>query len=215
MKINMTPFHSLIMFLRASWIWTLAIALFLSVSMNPQPAFAGRYVLNQTPETIEQSFGKYWTKLTRTDEKGQKWSTYTYSPAALRRTFPEYPFATLSMVYTNNKVQSVTMRPYRTAEEKQMDEIETTGSDPAIYQKVEAKLFEAIFGYRPSINKPLYLNYGVYYAYIDCLGDGVASTYAIHHGQRLASGVTLSYNATCEPPYDRIQLKTEKGPSGG
>jgi hypothetical protein len=80
---------------------------------------------------------------------------------------------------------------------------------------MEAKLYEAIFGYRPPIYKPLYLNYGSFYSYINCLGDGVASSYSVLLGERLDGGISLTYNPACEPPYDRIKYTEEKGPSGG
>lgn len=191
-----------------------AIAVLLVIGMGNQSALAGRAVLNQSPATIEQSFGRYWTKLTQTNQNGEKSVTYTYSPAPFRRFFPDRPLTTLSMTYVNNRVRSVTMRPYKTAQEKREDYIRMTGTT-VTGQAMEAKVFEAIFGYRPSIYKPLYLNYGSFYSYINCLGDGVASSYSILQGERLTDGITLTYNPTCEPPYDRIQFKQEKGPSGG
>lgn len=194
--------------------WAMAIATLLVVGVRGQPAVAGRYVLNQSPATIERSFGRYWTKLTQTNQKGEKSVTYTYSPAQLRRFFPDSPFLSLSMTYVNDRVQSVTMRPYKTAAEKRNDYIKVTSST-VTDQAMEAKLFEAIFGYRPPIYKPLYLNYGSFYRYINCLGDGVASGYSILQGDNLAEGVTLAYNPVCEPPYDRIKYTEEKGPSGG
>lgn len=196
-----------------SGIWAIAIGVLLVMGLNVQPALAGRYVLNQNPTTIERSFGHYWTKLTQTDGKGEKSITYTYSPAPLQHFFPDRPFATLSMTYVNGRVHSVTMRPYRTAQEKRDDTIEAdkTGT----YQAMETQLFEAIFGYRPPIYKPLYLNYGSFYSYINCLGNGVASSYSILLGAHLDEGITLTYNPACEPPYDRIQYTEEKGPSGG
>jgi hypothetical protein len=193
------------------WAWAIAIIV---LGGQSQPALAGRYVLNQSPAVIERSFGRYWTKLTQTNGKGEKTVTYTYSPAPLRRFFPDRRFATLSMVYVGDRVRSVTMQPYQTAQEQQQDYIKMT-EGTVKGQGMEAKLFEGIFGYRPSIYKPLYLNYGSFYSYINCLGDGVASSYSIHLGERLADGITLAYNPACEPPYDRIKFTQEKGPSGG
>ncbi len=184
------------------------------MGVGSQPALAGRYVLNQRPATIERSFGRYWTKLTQTNEQGKKFVTYTYSPALLRRFFPDRPFISFSMVYVNDRVQSITMRPYKTAQEQRNDNIQVT-SNTVTDERMEAKLFEAIFGYRPPIYKPLYLNYGSFYSYINCLGDGVASSYSVLQGERLTDGITLTYNPLCEPPYTRIKYTEEKGPSGG
>jgi hypothetical protein len=194
--------------------WAIALSLLLVLGTRVQPALAGRYVLNQSPAAIEQSFGHYWTKLTKTNEKGVKSVTYTYSPAPLRRFFRDRPFTSLSMVYVDDRVQSVTMRPYRTAQEERENNINVTSST-VTDEAMEAKLFEAIFGYRPSIYKPLFLSAGSFYEYINCLGDGVASSYSVLLGSRLADGVTLAYNPVCEPPYDRIKFTQTKGPSGG
>lgn len=196
------------------WFWAIAIGVMLVMGSQVQPVLAGRYVLDQSPDTIEQSFGRYWTKLTQTDAKGAKSVTYTYSPAPLWQFFRDRPFATLSMTYVNDKVRSVTLQPYQTAQEKATNNIKLTGN-AVTDQAMEAKLFEAIFGYRPSIYKPLYLNYGSFYSYINCLGDGVASSYSILQGTYLDGGITLTYNPSCEPPYDRIQYTEQKGPSGG
>jgi hypothetical protein len=188
-----------------------AIALLILMS---QPAQAGRLVLNQSPATIEKSFGKYWTKLTRMNGK-EKTVTYTYSPTQVQSIFPKHPKTTLSMVYVNDKVQSVTISPYRTEQERRNGATEITYPEQLITPEIEAKLFEGVFGFRAPIHKPLYLNYGSFYSYINCLGNGVASSYSIHLGERLVGGVTISYKSTCEPPYDRIRYTEEKGPSGG
>jgi hypothetical protein len=174
-----------------------------------QPAAAGRYVLDQTPATIEKSFGRYWTKLTRPIGV-----TYTYSPAPLRKLFPAYPFATLSMFYVNGKVQRITTELYRTAQEKAAGEIKME-SKTVIAQALEAKMFEAIFGYRPPIYKPLHLNYGLWNIYTNCLGNGVDSTYGVLWGDRFLDGISMTYNPACEPPYERIKYTEEQGPSGG
>jgi hypothetical protein len=194
--------------------WAIAIALLLVTGINAQPVLAGRYVLNQSPAAIERSFGRYWTKLTQTNQNGEKFVTYTYSPAQLRRFFSDRPFLSLSMTFVNDRVHSVTMQPYKTAEEKRKDYIKLD-SDVVIDQAMEAKLFEAIFGYRPSIYKPLHLTTGSIYEYTNCLGDGVASSYSINLGERLTDGITLAYKPVCEPPYDRIKFTQSKGPSGG
>ncbi|MBW4538984.1 MAG: hypothetical protein KME43_07525 [Myxacorys chilensis ATA2-1-KO14] len=194
--------------------WSIAISLGLVLPIAiAQPAAAGRYVLNQTPATIEKSFGRYWTKLTRKVEK-DTYVTYTYSPAPLRKLFPAYSFATLSMLYVNGKVQRITMQPYRTAQEKAADEIKME-SKTVIAQALEAKLFEVIFGYRPPIYKPLHLSYGIDYIYTNCLGDGVDSTYSIIRGDRFNGGISMTYNSACEPPYDRIKYTEDQGPIGG
>ncbi len=178
------------------------------------PAQAGRAVLNQTSATIEKIFGPYWTKLTTTNATGQAVVIYTYSPAPVQDLFPDRPATILQMSYVGDRVQSVEVLPYRTPQEVTH---QTTELDDSTIQKqqLEARFFEAIFGYRPPIYKPLYLNYGSFYSYINCLGDGVASAYSVHFSTELMGGIALSYNTACEPPYDKIKFTEEKGPSGG
>lgn len=81
--------------------------------VHPQPSWAGRHVLNQTSQTIEKSFGKYWTKLTLPPDALNKARIvrYTYSPNALRRVFPEFPRATLTIDYRNDRVVEIQFFP--------------------------------------------------------------------------------------------------------
>ncbi len=190
------------------------IALLNSCLFVPESAAAGRYVLNQTPATIEKQFGRYWTKLTQKDSEGKVFVTYWYSPAKLRRLFPDRPKTQLMMIYVDDRVHSVRIQPYKTSDEVKDD---STELDFETVQKLqmEARYFEAIFGYRPPTYKPLYLNYGSFYSYTNCLGNGVASNYSFHFGSRLVNGIYLSYKKACEPPYDQIKFTEEKGPSGG
>lgn len=174
---------------------------------------AGRYVLNQTPATIEKYFGRYWSKLTQTGANGKITVTYWYSPARLRRLFPDRAKTTLSMIYIDNRVQSIEIQPF-----KSQNDITnySTEIDNEVIQNIqmESRYFEAIFGYRPPIYKPLSLEYGSFYSYTNCLGNGVTSSYSLHFSSRLNS-MSFEYNAACEPPYDKIEFTEWKGPSGG
>jgi hypothetical protein len=180
----------------------------------PESAATGRYVLNQTPATIEKSFGRYWTKLTQKGSDGKIYVTYWYSPAKLRRLFPDRPETKLMMIYVDDRVQSVQIIPYKTPQEVGDGSVKMDSSIfPSL--KMEERYFEAIFGYKAPIYKPLYLSYGSFYSYQNCLGNGVRSSYAFHFGERLISGISFAYDKTCEPPYDQIKFTEEKGPSGG
>jgi hypothetical protein len=162
---NLNP----IKILKTSFILATIASLNSSV-FSPEPAAAGRYVLNQTPATIEKYFGRYWTKLTQTDSNGKTTVTYWYSPAKLRRLFPDRAKTTLSMIYIDNRVQSIEIKPY-----KNTNEIENYGAeiDAETIQnlQMQERYFEAIFGYRPPTYKPLYLSYGSLYSYTNCLGN--------------------------------------------
>lgn len=183
-------------------------------SLLAPEAVAGRYVLNQTPATIEKSFGRYWTKLTQKNDNGTVFVTYWYSPAKVRRLFPDRPATTLSMTYVDNRVQSIDIIPYKTKQDV-ADQSTPMNSRYLEDLKMQERYFEAVFGYRPPTYRALYLNYGSFYSYRNCLGNGVMSAYTFHFDERLVQGISFSYNAACEPPYDQIRFTEEKGPSGG
>jgi hypothetical protein len=194
-----------------------ALALLVALTVLPaHAAFAGRAVFNQTPETIDSAFGRYWTKLTQTDGEGKTYVTYSYSPNQLRRRFPNYPASQFTMVYRDNRVQSVQWLPYQTAANASNGVLPSLSAEDVVSSQMEAKFFEYLLGYRPSIYKPLYEESGVVYSYLNCLGDGVASSYAVSaHANGLISGIILNYDRRCEPPYERIELTRGRGPSGG
>jgi hypothetical protein len=194
-----------------------AVALLIALVILPaNTAIAGQAVFNQTPETMDKAFGRYWTKLTREGSDGKAYVTYTYSPNRLRRRLPAYPAAEFTMIYRDNRVQSVTFRPYKTVEDAKNQNDPLIQQEEVISSKMEENLFEYLFGYRPSIYKPLYEEAGTAYSYVNCLGDGVASSYAVAHSTQLMSGITLTYNQSCEPPYERIKLlRTTSSATGG
>jgi hypothetical protein len=178
-----------------------------------QPVWAGRAVFNQTPEQIDRTFGRYWTKLTQRDGDGK---VYTYSPARFRAAFPNYPASRFVMIYRDGRVQSVQFLPYPTIAAAKAQEGPILSEQQIETEQMEAKVFEAVLGYRPAIYKPLHQITGVWPRYTTCLGDGVASQYALLvHSEMLTSGFTLFYDKQCEPPYDKIKLTIERGPSGG
>jgi hypothetical protein len=183
-----------------------AVALLIALVILPaNTALAGQAVFNQTPETMDKAFGRYWTKLTREGSDGKAYVTYTYSPNKLRRRFPGYPASEFTMIYRDNRVQSVTFSPYKTAEDAKNQYDPLIQQEEVISSKMEEKFFEYLFGYRPSIYKPLYEYEGNFYGYTNCLGDGVASDYVLSY-PRMIGGITLKYNQACEPPYERIKL---------
>lgn len=163
------------------------------------PALAGRAVLNQSPATIEKSFGRYWTKLTHRDPDGLTRVTYTYNPSKLHRVFPSYPKAKFFVNFMDDRAQSIhlTMDDNENAQE-----FTYSASDAA-------KFFEFIFGYRPAIHQPLFDRFTgneTIHDHVDCLGDGVATAYTIGGANQFLLGdAKLYYTQRCEPPYDRIQ----------
>ncbi len=172
------------------------------------PALA-KPVFNQSPETVDRALGRYWTKLTKRDDQGL-YVTYTYSPAKLRRLFSDYKVTQFFLIYRNDKMQSVHM-----ALSDKSGEPLVLERDRIVSEQLEAMFFEGVLGYRAPTYKPLWEATGVAPAYSDCLGDGVASEYGQSAHTRILEGLSLVYEARCVRPYDRIQLKVEKGPSGG
>jgi hypothetical protein len=186
----------------------LVVVLVLLGNFWADPATA-RPVFNQSPETMDRAFGRYWTKLTQRDDQGL-YVTYTYSPAKLRPLFLEYTVKRFSLFYRNNQVRSASI-----------DLAEKSGEDLKIApsritsEKLEAKFFEGVLGYGAPTYKPLLEVTGVWPYYRNCLGDGVASEYSQSAHTEIFGGLTLIYDARCVRPYDKIQLQVSKGPSGG
>jgi hypothetical protein len=90
-----------------------------------------------------------------------------------------------------------------------------TDREKIVSEQLEAKFFEAIFGYRAPTYKPLLEVTGVWPVYRDCLGDGVTAEYGQSAHSQVLEGMTLLYEPRCVRPYDKIKLQVEKGPSGG
>jgi hypothetical protein len=131
------------------------------------PAWAGRYVLNQTPQAIQRYFGRYQTRQTTKDGV-----IYTYAPATLRWLFPQFPKSNFSITFVNARSKYIT--------------INFNGSfndfpDTYNYEQAEAsKFFNYIFGYQPPIWKELsdrFTGNETVHDYEYCLGDGVATTF--------------------------------------
>ncbi|NEQ24930.1 MAG: hypothetical protein F6K28_38715 [Microcoleus sp. SIO2G3] len=173
-----------------------AIATGLILSVADRSQAAGRFVLNQSPQTIERYFGRYWTRLTRT-ENGITRVTYTYSPAGLQRVFPNTQIDRFAIAFVDNRSQQIS--------------INITGDpdpDSFTYDRPEAsRLYEYIFGYRPSIWQLLnsrFTGNETIYDYEYCLGDGVATAFTLGGAAQFVWGdVTLYYDSRCEPPYMR------------
>ena len=170
---------------------SIAIGLSLGISLFTPPAMAGRYVLNQTPETIERHFGRYWTKLTTKDASGATRIRYTYSPAGLRRAFPQYSEIEFSIVFVNNRATSI-----------YMDLSESKNVDDFTYEPADAaKFFNYIFGYQP----PTWVQLSHESTGIDtvynieaCLGDGVATDFTRMGAAQFVLGANLHYDPRCE-----------------
>jgi len=171
-----------------------AIATTLMISIAERSPAAGRYVLNQSPQTIERYFGPYWTRLTRT-ENGITRVTYTYSPAGLLRVFPNTRIDRFAIAFIDNRAQSINLNINSSAY-----------PDSFEYGQSEAsRFYEYIFGYRPPIWKLLASRFSgneTIYSYDFCLGDGVSTGFVIGGAAQVLMGdVDLRYNSRCEPPY--------------
>jgi hypothetical protein len=165
--------------------------------MTAQAQAAGRYVLNQSPQTIERYFGRYWTRLTLTGN-GVTRVTYTYSPAGLRRVFPKNQINQFSITFVENRAQ-------------QISAIITDGLDPKgfTFDRAAAfRLYEYIFGYRPPMwqflsSRPT----GNETIHDDeyCLGDGVVTAFTVGGTDQNVYGsvFTLHYDTRCAPPSTR------------
>ena len=161
----------------------LCLGVLLLLSLQVPPAWAGRYIINQTPETINRYFGQPLNQITY---------SLNYPTTDLRRLFPNLSKdATFKITFVNNKVNYI---------ELEHNTNNNTGS--AYFNYEPAKFFEYIFGYKPSMIKetqhPNYDQQGAYYHEL-CLGDGAATSYVTTVNGDLF--VKLYYNKVCEPPY--------------
>lgn len=159
----------------------LCLGVLLLMSVKIPPAWAGRYVINQTPETINRYFGQPLNQITY---------TLNYSTTDLRRLFPNLSKdATFKITFVNNKVNYIELE-------------HSTNTGLVAFNYEPAKFFEYLFGYKPSIiketNHPNNDQQGAYYHEL-CLGDGAATSYVTTiHGDLF---VKLYYSKACEPPY--------------
>lgn len=167
----------------------LSLGILLLSGLFPTPALAGRYVLNQTPATIQRYFGRPLAIEPLPDKPNTK--QYIYSAAGARRIFPTFPKqGRFGMTFVNNQVQTIWLIP-------------NTPSD-GYFDYSAQKFFNYIFGYEPPTWKNLQYPGGHegFADYRGCLGDGVVAT---HTDYLLGSDhITLAYDSICEPPYDRI-----------
>jgi hypothetical protein len=155
------------------------LELLLLISIAVPPALAGRYVLNQTPETINHYFGQPLNEVTY---------TLKYPTTDLRRLFPDFPKnGEFQITFVNNRVQQIELKP-------------NISGGEGTFSYNPAKFFEYIFGYKPPILRVINRNTGEGFAtYEVCLGDGVATSYTTSAPGDLF--ISLYYKTACEPPY--------------
>lgn len=174
-------------------LFSLTSILILLISFATPAALAGRYVFNQTPQTIEKYFGRYITKLTTGKE-----ITYTYAPQDFRKLFPKYPKSNFSLTFVNNKVKYITLNFNQSFSPNFLD---------YNYSQAEArKFYNYIFGYQPPLWQELSAKFGgneTVYLYEYCLGDGVATSFMRYGYKQWTDSATLSYDARCEPNFHR------------
>ncbi len=157
-------------------------------------AVAGRYVLNQTPQTIQRYFGK---PLKIEASNGSNQQVYTYSINQLRRVLPNLPKgATFGMTFVNNRVSAI----WLSANATPPNESFSFGQPEAF------KLYRYIFGYNPPLWKEieLPLGGGGHEGFLDhkfCLGDGVGTTFMTYMlGEE---NIRLFYDPICESAVQR------------
>lgn len=166
------------------------VSLLLSSAILPMPAFAGQYVLNQSPQTVQRYFGR---PIATVSAGGTRLSemTYRYNPAGIRRVLPKLPKgATLQIGFVNHRVQSLWL------------DTNASENESFSYGRAEAsQFFTYIFGYHPPRWHPLSLPNGGgghegFIEYEACLGDGVATSYLSY---RLGEeNIRLFYDPLCE-----------------
>ena len=168
-------------------------SLFVLIIAPPSPSLAGRYVLNQSPETLNEYFGKPINITV-----GKNWTTYTYSSSELREFLPQYKKVNFSILYVNSLAKVLSFDLYGDINAEEEFDLATI-----------RRFYDYIFGYQPSIFTSLSTKFSgneTIYTYQYCLGDGVAASFTLGgYKQFLLGGVDLFYESKCEPPY--VNLK--------
>lgn len=170
--------------------WSLAFVLLIGI-LAPT-AEAGRYVLNQTPQTIKSYFGAPAKQILTAQG-----ITYVYSPAGFRRLFPEYPKSVFKLNFVKNRVQNIILETdFSQKSNNFMDDIKVNFS----------RFYNYIFGYQPSVWKQISSKFSgneTIYDYQYCLGDGVATQFSMGGANQnvLGGSATFYYDTHCEPPY--------------
>lgn len=163
------------------------------------PAQAGRYVLNQSFETIEQYFGPHLTE-TIQQRENEVWTERYYSNAGLRRALPTFPQNfKLKVVFVDGRAQWIVITSAIAPEMPSTEDPEWASLN---YNEAAASnFFQYVFQYRPSTYErvPNFYGGGHEGFYINrlCLGDGIETSYA-ESGLGI-SDISLSYTPECEP----------------
>lgn len=155
-------------------------------SLLSNSAWAGQPVLNQTPQTIERTFGRYQTRLTTSDGV-----TYTYSATQLRQLFPQFPKTEWSITFVNNRAKYINLNVAA-----------NPNADDFTYDQPEAaKFFQYVFGYQPPTWQELSTKFTgntTIYDYEYCLGDGIATSFTRMGYKQFADFIQLYYDPQCE-----------------
>lgn len=176
----------------------LGISMWLGIAAAP--AQAGRYVLNQPFETIEQYFGPHLAESTRPqNENGEVWTERYYSNAGLRRALPTFPKdSKLKVIFVDGRAQWIVLTSALAPEMPSTEDPEWASLN---YDEAAASsFFQYVFQYRPSTYQrvPGFRGDGHEGFYVNrlCLGDGIETTYA-ESGLGI-SDISLSYTPECE-----------------
>jgi hypothetical protein len=155
------------------------LALLLLISVRVPPAFAGRYVINQTPETINSYFGQPLNPVTY---------TLNYPTTELRKVLPKFPKqGEFKITFVNNKVQRIQLEP-------------NVVTPDEIFSYEPKKFFQYLFGYQPPIAKIINQSTGEGFGSTEmCLGDGIGTSYTTSAPGDMF--IELYYKTACEPPY--------------
>jgi hypothetical protein len=157
---------------------------------------AERYVLDQTPETIQRYFGKP-LKVEVSNDSQRKF--YTYSISKLRQVLPSLPEgATFGMTLSNNRVSDIWLFVNAISEETSASEEPESFS----FGQPEAfKLYRYIFADNPPLWKEIELPFGGggHEGFIDhkfCFGDSVVITFITYMlGQE---NIRIFYDPICK-----------------
>lgn len=155
-------------------------------------ASPARSVLRQSPQAIEQQFGRYWTRLTGPFGQDKSVVLYTYAPGKLRQIFPKFPKYAFSITFVHNKAERI---------ELDLGSLPNVGlgvipSDEAYGRKITTQFFQHIFNREPNWKLLQRTNPGESVQIANyCVGDGIRTD--LISGQLYL--LNFSYDARCLP----------------
>ena len=158
----------------------LGLSTFLVTSMQSSAISGERSIFGESPPDLERYFDQYWTRLTLVDAEGNLNVTYTYSPGKIRSFFDNAEDLRLSVRFINDQAVNIRIHQNGAGFNIPSERFEPSDNSMNIFDDV----FESIFGYRPSVESPIYQKIlepgslqGTLHTVTYCISEEIAMSY--------------------------------------